>query len=240
MNPDICYSVRPGDHNEELRYSLRSLRNLPHGRVWIAGHKPPWVSDLVGHIPTLQGDPRTSEVKFANSRRNHRALAEHDEIADDIVLFNDDFFVTEPIDRVPVLHYGTIENFNAFFRARSSTVSSYMLAERYTCEWVTATCGIARPRSYALHVPLPVAKQALADVLAILPETYRGLPLHLRTALGNLARLGGRRVADVKVLRSRPMAELARPFASTSDGTFRMGAGEQLRSLFPDPGPYEA
>ena len=44
---DLVYIVCPGDQNEELRYSLRSVaRNLPGRRVWIFGHTPPWVTGV--------------------------------------------------------------------------------------------------------------------------------------------------------------------------------------------------
>ena len=49
---DAVYYVRPGDRNDELRYSLRSLANLPHDRVWIVGHTPPWVTG----IESIQGN----------------------------------------------------------------------------------------------------------------------------------------------------------------------------------------
>lgn len=42
---DILYLCRPGE-NLELRYSLRSLRNVPHGRVWIFGDCPDWVTNV--------------------------------------------------------------------------------------------------------------------------------------------------------------------------------------------------
>ena len=34
---DLVYLVRPGEQNEELRWSLRSLVNLPHERVFEVG-----------------------------------------------------------------------------------------------------------------------------------------------------------------------------------------------------------
>ncbi|MFF3129757.1 hypothetical protein ACFVRD_48125 [Streptomyces sp. NPDC057908] len=52
--PDIVYVVRPWNQNEQLRYSLRTLANLPHRRVWIAGYCPTWVGPDVGRIPVAQ------------------------------------------------------------------------------------------------------------------------------------------------------------------------------------------
>lgn len=39
-NYDIVYFVKESAKNEELRYSLRSLKNFPHGRVWFYGYCP--------------------------------------------------------------------------------------------------------------------------------------------------------------------------------------------------------
>lgn len=239
--PDIIYICRPGDDNEELRYSLRSLRNLPHGRVWIAGYKPSWVSDEVGFVDSGQKPARTVLEKYRNSRRNFTAAAEDDRIADDVVLFNDDFFVTAPIPYVPALHYGTLEDFLSFFRRHQRVTSTYMLGEQLTCEWVQSQ-GFPVPLSYALHVPMPSTRRDMRRVLRKLPFTGASgrVPLHFRTALGNLSRLGGEKTPDVKLMRWQlSLPGLPEPFVSSSDRTWALGLGNRLKDLFPDPGPYE-
>jgi hypothetical protein len=66
---DYVYVVKEtptsGTATLELRYSLRSLRNFPRGRVFIAGFKPSWVKNVT-HIPTVQ---RGS--KLINAYSNH-------------------------------------------------------------------------------------------------------------------------------------------------------------------------
>jgi hypothetical protein len=242
--PDLCYVVRPGDENEELRYSLRSVAaNLPHRRVWIAGHRPPWVSDEVGWLPVEQPEPKDELTKYRNARLNWQAVADCADIGPDIVMMNDDFFVTAPLSSVPVLNYGTIDDFMAFFRRYSRTVSTYMIGEQRTIEWLQTERRIARPLSYALHVPLPVPRAALAETLAVLPlvaPSGRPLPLHLRTALGNIAKLRGTKAPDPKVLRKDAhRTTVPTPFVSTSDRTWLMGTGTTLRRMFPVPSPYE-
>ncbi len=64
-HPDVVYVVRPGDKNEELRYSIRSvIANLPHRKVWIAGYKPTWLSDDLGYIK-VQTKPGGHETPSA-------------------------------------------------------------------------------------------------------------------------------------------------------------------------------
>lgn len=108
MLPDIVYPVRPGTINEELRYSLRSLANVPHGRVWIAGHRPPWARG-VGHIPV---PPQAT--KYLGSTANLRAAVEHPEVAEEFLYFNDDFFVMTAVQEVPALHRGPVDRVEAY------------------------------------------------------------------------------------------------------------------------------
>ena len=42
---DVVYCVKDDPDNEELRYSLRSLKNLPHQKVWIYGGGPKWLNE---------------------------------------------------------------------------------------------------------------------------------------------------------------------------------------------------
>src|SRR5688572_13246658 len=101
LAPDIVYVCRPGDDNEELRYSLRSLRNLPHGRVFVAGYCPVWVSSEVERIPV----PRMSD-KHTHALASLVAAMNDERVSDPFVMFNDDFYIMRPMDRVPILHTG--------------------------------------------------------------------------------------------------------------------------------------
>lgn len=49
---DVAYPIGTGSkwQNNELRYSLRSLKNIVHDRVFIIGHKPEFVQNVI-HIP---------------------------------------------------------------------------------------------------------------------------------------------------------------------------------------------
>ncbi|MEU0273202.1 hypothetical protein ABZ129_15340, partial [Streptomyces sp. NPDC006307] len=60
--PDIVVPVREGAVNEQLRFALRSwAAHLPHGRVWLVGHRPRWAAN-VEHIATRQ-----TGTKYQNS-----------------------------------------------------------------------------------------------------------------------------------------------------------------------------
>src|SRR5690606_31556781 len=181
--PDLVYVVRPGETNEELRYSLRSVaEHLPHRQVWLAGHCPRWARN-VGHIPVEQAG-----TKYQNSTRNLRAAAEHPGVADVFLLMNDDFFVMKPVPRMPVLHRGPVDRVEAYYASRARGL--YLRGRRETRD-LLASLGHHRPLSYELHVPMPMRKSRVLEVLDI----GRDLEvLHKRTLYGNLYGIGGRQI----------------------------------------------
>ena len=230
---DIVYLVRPGELNEELRWSLRSLTNLPHDRVWVAGHKPAWVTN-VGHIPTTQ-----TARKHANAYGNMRAALAHPDVSERFILFNDDFYVTAPTPHLPTLRRGRLADVIADYRSRFPHGSLYIEHMQATHDWLLEQ-GIPEPLSYELHAPMVMEKQPLIDLFT--KAELDGVDvtrMHYRTAYGNLAGVGGDYSEDCKVYR-RDTVPLPTPFASTHDGTFTYGAiGRAIRRAFTSPGCYE-
>lgn len=223
---DVVYVCRPGNRNEELRYSLRSLVNVPHDRVWIAGHMPTFVRGA-GHIPV--GFARS---KYAHTSASLRAACSHAEVSESFVLMNDDFFVMRPTPEIPVLHRGPIEEVEAEYVRRGGI--TYVASMRQAAGWL-AEQGCEPVLSYELHAPLPVVKAQMAEVLDL---GVAGLETHKRTVYGNLGRIGGERSHDYKVI-GREWS-MSWPFISTMDHIFaRDEVGRYIRARFPEPSPYE-
>lgn len=217
--PDVVYLVKRSERNEELRFSLRSLANLPHRRVWIAGHKPRWVTG-VGHIPV-----REYGNKWMSTACNLRAAAKHPEVADDLVMFNDDFFIIEPIDQVPALHRGPI---GAYLERRNDRTGDYT-RRLLACEKLLGPDALLYD---AIHTPMPMHKPTLRQVFNEISS--RAL---FRTVYGNRADIGGVEHRDVKVLGD---GWTDGPFISTSDRAFaEREVGRRIRAMFPDPSPHE-
>lgn len=230
---DVVYLVRPGDANDELRYSLRSLTNVPHDAVWIAGHKPPWVSN-VRHLPTVQ-----TASKHSNAFGNLLAALRCDEISPEFVLMNDDFFITSPLPGVPTLHRGPVADVVAEYRRMFPRGSLYTEAMRATMEWLQAQ-GIDEPLSYELHMPMVIDRAGMLEVIARAEDDGVDVQrFHYRTAWGNLAGVGGERVDDCKVYRGQRPDVLPVPFASSLDATFSGTFGFMVRRAMPTPGRYE-
>lgn len=230
---DVAYIVRPGDDNEELRYSLRSLANVPHRTVWIAGHIPAWVKG-VRRLPTRQNEG--PGWKMANAWANLRRVAES-KISPRFALFNDDFYVLRPMDELPTLHLGRLADFVAD-RERRYPGKVYTVQLRATLNHLKAR-GVADPLAYTAHVPMTLDRPRLLATLDDLEGSgARGL-VSWRTVYGNEQRVGGHKVDDVKVVRLAQRRVIP-PCGlwSSADNTFGM-IERHLKTLFPEPSPYE-
>ncbi|WP_138906121.1 hypothetical protein [Streptomyces chryseus] len=229
--PDIVVPVREGAVNEQLRFALRSwAAHLPHGRVWLVGHRPRWAAG-VEHIATRQ-----TGTKYQNTTLAVRAACQHPGVSDAFLLANDDMFVMHPLpDGMPVLHRGPVKAVEAHYAARAS--GQYLRGMRETRALLESR-GHPEPLSYELHVPMPVQKTAM---LAALEEARHLDAVHKRTLYGNLAGLGGEEIQDVKILHRAPHGYGPNSrFLSTMPDSFTAGhVGQFIRRAFPRPSPYE-
>ncbi|MET9040899.1 hypothetical protein [Streptomyces mirabilis] len=145
---DLVVPVREGPSNQQLRYALRSWEeNLPHRHVWIVGYKPAWLNG-VNFIPTRQ-----TGTKYANTTHAMRLACEHPEISETFLYANDDMFVMERLDEMPVLHRGPLREAESYYAGRAS--GSYLRGMRETRDLLVDD-GYPDPLSYELHVPLQI------------------------------------------------------------------------------------
>lgn len=223
--PDVVYVVRPGERNEELRYSLRSLRNLPHGKVWISGYCPKWVTG-VGVILT-----ETKPGGHASAKANLRAACEHPEVSERFVYFNDDFFVMQPLETTPVMHRGPL----ADVIANDRLAKAYTRAMKETLAILTEQ-GVETPLMYDLHAPMMVTKAGMLEALDLCSYSM----IQERTVYGNLQQVGGELRRNHKVYRM-DRGWQSWSFLSTNDHGFRTHpVGQYIRSCFDTGSPYEA
>lgn len=220
--PHVVYIVGPGERNEELRYSLRSLVNVPHDGVTIAGHKPGWVRN-VQYLPVRQ-----SRGKQPNIRANIRAAcAEYDQW----LLMWDDVFVTRPVDQVPVMHRGPVAALVDRFRAKGPLSSYVQHIER--AGKILEAAGYDEPFAYdCIHVPQHIHSEHMLAAIdwAEAEECNAVLTLH-----GNLAGRRGEQAPNAKA----EAGWSRRPFVSTSDRRWRRGVGDYIRDLFPARSEHE-
>ena len=229
---DIVYINKPGDDNEELRHSLRSLSNLPHDSVWIAGHCPDWVRG----VGRLELEPLPD--KWENINASTRAVCSDDRISDDFILFNDDHFVVAPVDKLPVWHLGRLSRLIALLEGRGLQDNSWLDGLRATAAQMAAW-GYKNPMAYEAHIPLAFNRRRLAWMLD--NATHKPfLPGAAYSATGfATGRVGDNvKCVDGQELLTNIMQGF--PLLSTEDYAFASGpVGEYVRNLFPNPGPYE-
>lgn len=223
--PDLLYVHRSNGRDEELRYSLRSATNLPHGRVWIVGPRLPAWAAGVDFIPTTEA-PRTA--KWANILAALEVACDSNEVADRFIYANDDFFVLDPVGGVLPYHRGPLTE----ARGAGSYGQGFAATER-----VLRDLGMrSRLRNYEAHVPMLFDRKLLAATLARVTDRPRCL--HYRTLYGNLRGVGGAQIADVKIYDPRESLPSG-PYASTNPSSWSGKAGAEIRRRFPDPSPYE-
>ena len=230
--PDIVYPVRNGDFNEELRYSLRSLSNIPHNRVWIIGYCPSFVDQSkVNYWPRPN---RESKYRNATNALEEITREIGTAMTRPFLLMNDDFYIMQPMDRVPVHHMGPLEEVIAWYKSKRH-MGAYWRGMVATYD-LLRSMGYEHPLSYELHVPIPIYRKPLLEAW----KAGRDIDvLHIRTMYGNMAHLGGTYMEDVKVYHRRVTEYEKWPFLSSNDNvTFQPMRGF-MRERFPIPSPYE-
>lgn len=227
---DVVYIVRPGDANEELRYSLRSLANLPHRKVWIVGHTPNWVTGVESIPGNVFDAKRRGQWNVVD---NLRLAALHVD-ADRFVVMNDDIFLMTHPDLSPLYRTSLSRHIGAsigWWRDTLEVTYAYLVS-----------LGIDEPLSYELHRPVLMERDKLLEITRLALGWQTKYPPQWRTLYGNLYKVGGASAVDGKVNRlgtKRPDLT-ALDVLSTQESTFRSHeAGKHIRATFTDPSPYE-
>jgi hypothetical protein len=226
---DVVYICRDGD-NDELIYSLRSVvKNLAHTNIWVVGGRPTWYRG--NYIEVVQ-----KGTKYENGRANLRAIVDCGDISDEFVLMNDDFYVMSPVELVPYYHGGDLMDKIRLFEGFAAR--SKYLAMLWDTLHILARNGSPTTLDYALHVPMRMRRSELGPLL-----NYEA---SIRTLYGNLKRVGGEQITDVKVHtgpRNGPSQHDYMssdfPFLSTHDRTFHTVRKQLLRYKFSDASPFE-
>jgi hypothetical protein len=223
---DCIYICRPGD-NEELRYSIRSVvKNLPYDRLWLAGYKPSWYSGDFLSIPN-------TTTKFENIRLALKAVAENNEISDDFILMNDDFFIINPIQSIETLHGGLlIDKINRYKEMTGTNRYVSILDKTYK---FLIKEGIKDPLDYDIHTPMPMNKSKLLKII-----NRRHFP---RSLYGNIFNIGGKLINDVKIYPENGLlksnVDVNSSYISTQDDSFEHLRTTMLESMFDKPTKYE-
>lgn len=220
---DYVYICRSGD-NDELRYSLRSIEeNMPDGRVWVVGHRPMWyIGDFIP-VDDVGG-------KFDNIVNCIKTVSENNDISDNFILMNDDFFVLKKLDSLPVFHGGLLKDKIERYKEQMMASKYIRLLELTYNQLLTNS--IKDPMDYDIHVPMTMNKEKLRQAMDV--------AYFPRSAYGNFANIGGIKIKDVKIYGSTNInKDNDLDFISTEDRSFVSLKDSLLENKFSKIGKLE-
>ena len=222
---DIVYFVKDTDTNEELRYSLRSLANFPHGKVWFYGGCPKGLKPDY-YIKVLQDQP----TKWQNIFKMFKLVCANDKITPDFWLFNDDFFVMKPVKDGPNWYEGDLYKRVVTLEDKHEGITPYSQQLRYTLQELEGMgCTTI---NYALHVPMLINRKKGIELSNIIDGPM------IRCTYGNYFNIGGTEHNDVKI-DSKTKLYKDGDYLSTNDKSFAGAVGEQIKGIFNEKCRYE-
>lgn len=210
---DIVYILKNDIKPDELRYSLRSVcENFPHRNIVFIGGCPEMLGcDL--HIPHKQ----VGITKWQRAMSSLKAIADDRRISEEFFLFNDDFFILNPIDTENFINFsdGTLERriaelYNSF--RKSSNYSRKLQDLKFTLDRMGKDS-----MSFALHLPFLINKTNLKELFNTYPNTTM-----FRSFYGNYFSIPYIYHKDVKIYDEYKMPEFE-DYCSTSDDAFKKG-----------------
>lgn len=228
---DVVYPVKATpDENVELRYSLRSLENMPHRNVHIFSDYIPWLSKKVKWHPSSD---RPGKPRFANVNTTLLRACKDPNVSDPFVFMNDDFFVMQKIKELPYYCNGTLQQHWEYLH-RTYAGSKYM-RDLLETQSVLKEMGYGT-MDFEVHCPIIFYKDQLIKILEAYPYTACR-----RTIYANMMEVPYEQVVDFKIYGFGDQFDHNRPFVSTADANFRRQSGvrSMIRSKFTHQSPYE-
>lgn len=231
MKYDIVYVLRNDiDNTDELRYSLRSLVNFPHEKVWFFGGDPAGFRPD-GKVPCEQ---RGVSV-WQKTRWTIEQICKTPEVSENFWLFNDDFFIMHNVEAPADAYYDrTLYQRNA--EIRKNRLGGWSL---YTVQLEQLRAALLDDKrktyNYETHIPMLINKEKMLKVTRLYPRVAL-----VRSIYGNYYNVGGLQMKDCKI--STPNIEPSPDavFLSTDEVSFASGkVGEYIRSQFNEPSIYE-
>lgn len=226
---DVVYLVKKTEINEELTYSVRSvLENMPfRNLVFVSGCPSNLAPDILLRVR------QNHYTKYDNTHKMLLAACYCNAISDDFVLFNDDFFVMKPIDKIDYHYYKTLGERVCVLNSVFPHTPGYR--NRLNDAAIYLSMNGCEEKNYELHMPMVINKQKMI-------ETYRQFPNAgaVRSLYGNYHKVGGIEVEDCKLyeLDAKPTGD--ETFLSSMDKTFHKGeVGKYIKSKFQKKSEYE-
>ena len=226
---DIIYILKQDIDPLELIYSLRSVEaNFPHRKVWFVGGQPR------GLVPDARIEHRqTGSNKWELIRSSMYEVARNEDVTSDFFLFNDDFFVMQPVKGKWInFASGTLTDRIYRFAAENPWLSPYARTLfKAREELKTLGCGEV---NYDVHLPMLFNKDAVIQAIRQCSSPQ------MRSVYGNITKSPYKDRKDVKIGNMIEIPPEDIDFLSTNETSFKDGkVGEFIRERFPTPSRFE-
>lgn len=206
--------------SDELIYTLRGLKNIPHDKVIIIGDK----SDYRGltHIPYKN----THDI-VQNTYNVLMTAANSPDVSDDFIWWHDDMMLLSPIKELSVYHMGSYDK----LLEKLPRFNFYTQMKRKTCDTLKKE-GVDDPLFFDVHYPFVFNKQKVQAI----QDKLHGV--NKISFYANYYGINGEYIdKDFKVRRDE---DFNTSFISTYDPIFnRSRAGEHIREKLSEVSEYE-
>lgn len=236
MANDIVYFCKEAQTNEELTYSIRSVeKNFPFRKIWLYGKCPENLDfEKAG---TYVHVSQIGAHKWDRVRNMFRVAALNDEITEDFYLFNDDFFVMEKVDSIPVYYRCSLPKHIIDMELKFGNKPTHYTEELRKTYVALTEAGFSF-NSYELHMPFKFNRAKLLQTIGAFPNNHC-----TRTLYGNMFNVGGEEMDDVKIYGRKMESDLKnKTFLSTDDSSWEnntSGVTDYIKEKFKEKSSYE-
>ena len=221
----------------EFKYSLRSLTNLPHRKVWVMSPAlPQWVQKVDWIQWTQQGE------KQLDISEKYKALTRVEEdMTDKVIVMDDDFYVIKPILDVPLLFNTSLEAMTSI-QVNDYATNAHGFALHNSLRLLREH-EIGWPIGASLHVPYPITRSELPVHLEDGYGPYEWKSIWLNWATTKLGYEAALINGDAKAMTAKELlVNLNADMGYLSSYESEIEATNiltYLESEFPEPSPYE-
>lgn len=217
---NFVYICRDGT-NEELRYSIRSVMHFyPEAKITIVGGKPRWYSGNFLEVKDFGN-------KFDNINKCYEEICNTN--IDNFILMNDDFYIINKPDSFNYYYDGLLdEKIQRHMEDYGISKYARVLSE---ANKKLKKLGISQPLNYDVHTPMMFEREKLSKIISL-----SNAP---RSMYGNIYRVGGKKIKDIKIYKHTENVHINGYFLSSEDNSFKKVLG-LLQSKFKEPSNYES
>ena len=216
MNADIsCVYPYIKNYSRELEWSIKSLKNVEHGEVYVIGLKPDY------EVPATFISPQRnhwSGLSPYNDVINKILQACNLDISDDFLYMNDDLFILDAYNGTTYDRGDLLDHING------RRPDSYTTALRNTLQWLRK--NNYPTKDFETHTPIVFNRDKMKQLIdRILPRINGGHNVLIRSLYGNVYGVDSEYMEnDTK----NPQNYIGRTILSTNENTFIGKIGQYI------------